>query len=267
MVEPRAADAGTVSIGELSAVRLGLGTNRIKDDAGSRAVLRRAVALGINFLDTAALYGSSERVIGQTLGKESPQTIVATKGGWGPDNSSRKLQNEIDHSLEALRLEQLPLFFLHRVDTRMPLAETMWVLREQQRVGKIRYVGLSEVTVAQIETARAVVPVAAVQNRYHIGDRTYEEVVDYCTRERIAFLPFCPLGRGSVADAPALRAVGAKHRTSPLIVALAWLLDRSPVVLPIPGTGSIMHLEQNLGAATLDLDDEDRRALDGVASA
>jgi pyridoxine 4-dehydrogenase len=271
------ATAGTFAIGgELVVNRVGLGTNRIRDDDASRRALRRAVELGINLIDTADVYTEqqSERTIGETLAPYREGLVVATKAGItigpgsgrGVDASPAHLRRSLDGSLARLRLERVDLYYLHRVDPQVPLAESVSALRELQQAGKIRQIGLSSVSVAQLEEARRYAEIAAVQNAYSISERQHDDVVDYCTREGIAFVPYYPLRRAKLAERrrelePLLRRYGA----TPAQLAIAWLLRRSPVVLPIPGTLSLDHLAENVAAATIALDAEDRRTLERLA--
>lgn len=269
MTEVNAANAGTIAIGgELTVNRLGLGTNRVADNDASRATLRRAVALGVNFFDTAEMYRASEAIIGATLAPYPPGVIVSTKGGvtqqFQPANEPENIRRGIEQSLRHLRLEQLPLYFLHRLDAAR-LDETVGYLKELRDEGLIRHVALSDVTVEQIERARRIVPIAAVQNEYNLLQRKHDAEVDYCAANGIAFFPWFPLGKGRFPAAEeTLAAIGARLGATPTQVALAWLLRRSPAMLPIPGTTSVEHLESNLAAAGLTLGEEDVRALDAV---
>lgn len=263
MADVAAKNAGMVKLGDLIVNRLGLGTNRIADNGESRAVLKRAVELGINFIDTADKYGQSQEIIGATLAPYPRRVIVATKGGWSDDNQPASLQAKIDNSLKLLQLEQLPLWLLHRVDPGVPIEQTMEFLKTQQAAGKIRHIGLSEVKIDQIEAARAVVDIASVQNNYNLMEREHDDVVDYCEREGIVFIPFFPLRSGSVMLNRRLQEMADKYGQSPVQIAIAWLLKRSPVMLPIPGTLSIGHLESNVAAAAIKLKDADYHYLLG----
>ena len=257
-----AKNAGIVKLGDITVNRLGLGTNRIADNNESRAALKRAVELGINFIDTAAKYGQSEMVIGQTLAP--PRGLVAaTKGGWSDDNDPASLQSQIDNSLELLRLRQLPLWLLHRIDPKVPIEQTMNFLKSQQAAGKIRHIGLSGVTIDQIEAARSAVDIVAVENHYNLMDSEHDDVLEYCTREGIVFIPFFPLRSGSVTLNRRLQEMADKYQSSPIQIAIAWLLKRSPVMLPIPGTLSIEHLEANVAAASIKLEEDDYHYLLG----
>jgi pyridoxine 4-dehydrogenase len=246
----------TVSLGDLRLNRIGLGTNRLTDTAENRSFLEEAVRAGLNFIDTAHLYtgGESESAIGSALAPFRDDLVVATKGGYRPGGGTEGLRRELEQSFERLRTDRIVLYFLHRVDPDVPLEETMLLLKEYRDGGRIADVGLSEVNVEQIKRARSVVPIAAVQNEYNLSERKHDEVVDYCTVEDILFVPFYPL-RGD--ESAALTEIAERYDASPNQVALAWLLQRSPAVLPIPGTLSLEHLKENLGALDIDLSSED----------
>lgn len=246
-----------IKLGEREVLRFGLGTNRISDNDESRAVLRAAIELGINFIDTADSYGLSQSIIGQTLAPYPKSLIIATKGGWSGDNDPTSLSSKIDNSLKLLKLEQLYLWYLHRTDPSVPIERTMEFLKTQVETGKIRHIGLSAVSIEQIEAARKVVPITAVQNRYNLVEREHDDVVDYCQREGIVFVPFYPLNSGSVALNKRLQEIADKYHATPIQIALAWLLKRSEVMLPIPGTLNPTHLATNLKALEIDLNDED----------
>ncbi len=269
MAEINAAHAGTITLGgELTVNRLGLGTNRIADNDASRAVLRRAVALGVNFIDTAEMYRQSEAVIGATLAPYPPGVVVSTKGGvtqqFQVANDPVTIRRGVEQSLRLLRLDQLPFYFLHRLDPDRA-DEAVGALRDLRDAGLIRHIALSDVTVEQLERARQIVPIAAVQNEYNLLTRQHDAVVDHCAAQGLAFLPWFPLSRGRYAAAEAmLDAIGARHGATRQQLALAWLLRRSPAILPIPGTTSVAHLESNLAAANLRLSDDDYEALDGL---
>jgi aryl-alcohol dehydrogenase-like predicted oxidoreductase len=232
--------------------RIGLGTNRLT--TANVGFVRDAVAAGVRHIDTAHLYtgGESERTIGAALDGAGEGVLVATKGGYGGAGQGRPdvLRAQIEQSLASLRTERIGLYYLHRVDPETPLEESLGAIKEYVDRGAIAHVGVSEVSVAQIEQARAVVPVAAVQNRYSLGDREHDDVVDFCEREGIAFVPYYPLGGG---DGAAVRAAAQRLGVSEHAVKLAWLLRRSPVILPIPGTRSIEHLRENLAALEVEL--------------
>ena len=238
----------------------------------ARAVLRRAVELDINFIDTADSYGPevSERLIGETLHPYPDGLVIATKAGllrdgpgqWRPDGRPEHLREACEGSLTRLKLDRIDLYQLHRIDPQVPAAESLGTLAELRDEGKIRHVGLSEVSVEEIRRAREIVPIASVQNRYNLTDRGSEEVLDFCEREGIGFIPWFPLAVGDLArPGGPLDEIAARHDATPGQIALAWLLWRSPVMLPIPGTSSVAHLEENTAAASLELDEEELAAL------
>jgi aryl-alcohol dehydrogenase-like predicted oxidoreductase len=234
--------------------RVGLGTNRLTTAREHVTFVREAVAAGVRHIDTAHLYtgGDSERAIGEALEGTSQDVLVATKGGYrAGEGRPEVLQAQIEQSLRSLRAEEIGLYYLHRVDPETPLEESLGAIRASVDRGVIRHVGVSEVSVEQIERARQVVPIAAVQNRYNLADRGHDDVIDHCTREGIAFVPYFPL-RGD--GGPGVAATAARLGVSENAVKLAWLLERSPVVYPIPGTLSIEHLRENLAALELRLD-------------
>ena len=274
----------TVSLGgELTVNRLGFGAMRItgdgvwgqpKDPAAAIAVLRRAIDLGVNFIDTADSYGPnvSEELIAQALAPYPQDLVIATKGGWnrpGPnqwthDASPVHLRKAVEGSLKRLRLDRIDVYQLHTPDPVVPLDASIETLANMQSEGKIRLIGLSNVTQEHVERARKIVPVVSVQNRYSFADREWDYVVDYCERNGITFIPWFPLGAGTVA-AKVLDRIAKARKAKPIQVALAWLLKRSPVMLPIPGTSSIAHLEENVQAAALQLTDEEYLELTGVS--
>jgi pyridoxine 4-dehydrogenase len=267
-----AAGAGTFALGGDRRVnRLGFGAMRLPADRGrARALLRRVVELGVRLVDTAEFYGpgTSEELIAEALWPYPDGLVIATKGlthppdRWGQQGNPGRLREAVEGSLRRLRLERIDLYQLARIDPTVPAADQFGVLAELRTQGKIRHVGLSEVGVEQVEAARKLVPVASVQNRYSLADRAWEPVVDHCEREGIAFLPWFPLGAGRLAEAGgALGEVARRHQATPAQVALAWLLRRSPVMVPIPGTSSVAHLEENLAASTLRLADDEVRLL------
>jgi pyridoxine 4-dehydrogenase len=278
-----ATQAGTVSLGnEISVHRLGYGAMRLtgpgiwgppKDRNAALAVLRRAVELGVNFIDTADSYGPdvSEELIAEALHPYPSDLVIATKGGWerpGPNQWTHNatpdhLRKAVEGSLKRLRLERIDLYQLHAPDNVVSFDVSVETLAGLKREGKIRMVGLSNVTQEHIERARRIVPVVSVQNRYSFADREWDYVVDYCERNGIVFIPWFPLGAGRIAG-EILHRVAHSHHASPTQVALAWLLERSSVMLPIPGTSSIEHLEQNVAAASLRLKDEEYEELAGV---
>jgi pyridoxine 4-dehydrogenase len=276
--------AGTISLGEDLAVRrLGFGAMRItgegiwgppKNPDSVLRVLRRAVELGINFIDTADSYGPyvSEELIAKALAPYPPDLVIATKGGWnrpGPnlwthDASPKHLRDAVEGSLRRLRLDRIAVYQLHIPDPAVSLEASVEALAQMQAEGKIRFVALSNIAMDQIERARRIVPIVSVQNRYSFADREWDYVVDYCERERIAFIPWFPLASGKVANM-LLERIARNHQKTPKQVALAWLLKRSPIMLPIPGTSSIEHLEENVQAASLRLTDEEYRELTSVS--
>ena len=248
----------TVKLGDREVTRMGLGTNRLRHTKPNVDFIRQAVAAGLQMIDTAHLYtgGESEQTIGDARPARPTDAFVATKGGFKgarPD----VLREEIEQSLRSLRTESIELYYLHRVDPLIPIEESLGVIKEYCDRRKILRVGVSEVGVDQIERARKVVPIAAVQNHYNISERKYDDVVDHCAKEGIVFVPFYPLG----GDAAAVDDVARKHKVTPHQVMLAWLLRRSPVMLPIPGTLSIDHLQQNLAALDIELSDSEFRSL------
>jgi pyridoxine 4-dehydrogenase len=275
---PSAASAGTITVGDLEVNRLGFGAMRITgrgiwgdppDRATAIAVLRRAVELGVNFIDTADSYGPavSEELIAEALHPYPEGLVIATKGGlertgpgqWPRNGRPEHLKAAAEGSLRRLRLDQIPLYQLHSPDPAVPYEESVGALAELQAEGKIRHVGVSNVNRGQLAQARALVPVVSVQNRYNPADRASDKVVDICSRDGLAFLPWAPIqGLDQVA---AVAEVAARHGVGERQVALAWLLARSPAILPIPGTGSVEHLEHNVAAAAVRLDDKDLAAL------
>jgi pyridoxine 4-dehydrogenase len=281
--EVSATQAGTVSLGnEISVHRLGYGAMRLtgpgiwgppKDRKAALAVLRRAVELGVNFIDTADSYGPhvSEELIAKALYPYASDLVIATKGGWerpGPNQwthnaTPEHLRKAVEGSLNRLRIERIDLYQLHAPDNVVSFDVSIETLSELTHEGKIRMVALSNVTQEHIERARRIVPIASVQNRYSFADREWDYVVDYCQRNGIVFIPWFPLGAGRIAG-EVLNQVAQAHHASPTQVALAWLLQRSSVMLPIPGTSSIEHLEQNVAAASLRLKDEEYEELAGV---
>ena len=281
--ELSASHAGQVLIGkEISVNRLGFGAMRLTgegiwgppmDRAGALAVLRRAVALGVQFIDTADSYGPnvSEELIAEALFPYPAGVVIATKGGWnrpGPnqwthDATPAHLRKAVEGSLKRLRLERIDVYQLHIPDPVVSFDLSVETLAQLREEGKIRNVALSNVTQEHIERARKIVAIVSVQNRYSFADREWDYVVDYCQRNRIVFIPWFPLGAGRIAG-EILHQVAEAHDASPTQVALAWLLWRSPMMLPIPGTSSIEHLEQNVGAATLRLTDDECEQLSGV---
>lgn len=280
--------SGTFSIGgDLPVHRLGYGAMQITgpgiygppaDRDECIRVLRRAVELGVDFIDTANSYGPnvSEELIAEALHPYPAGLVIATKAGfersgpnkWHMNGRPEHIRRELDGSLARLRLERIDLYQLHRIDPKVPADEQFGVMAELQREGKVRHVGLSEVGVAEIEAARRVLPIVTVQNRYNLVDRQFEDVVDYCERESIGFIPWYPLLTGKLADAGgALARTAARLGATPPQVALAWLLARSPVMLPIPGTSKVKHLEDNMRGAQLRLSADEVRAIDDEVKA
>jgi pyridoxine 4-dehydrogenase len=251
----------TLILGDTEVGRIGLGTNRLAHTSENVAFVREAVAAGIGLVDTAHLYtgGQSEETIGRALAPPDDGCIIATKGGFRPgEGRPDVLREQIEESLRRLRTERIALYYLHRVDPETPLEESLATIREYRDDGKIRHVGISEASVDQIERAREVVPIVAVQNRYNLSERQHDQVVDYCTREGLVFVPFFPLrGEGG----PPLEEIAQRHGATAAQIALAWLLRRSPAMLPIPGTLSLEHLHENLGALEIELSDDEYQAL------
>ena len=245
----------TFQLAGVEVPRIGLGTNRLTTAPEHVAFVREAVAEGVRHIDTAHLYsgGDSERAIGEALAGVHEEVLVATKGGYRPGEGRPEVLNaQIEQSLRSLGTDVIALYYLHRVDPETPLEESLGAIKAYADRGTIRHIGISEVGVEQIERAREVVPIAAVQNRYNVSDRQHDGVVDYCEREGIAFVAYYPLrGQGGPGVAEAAGRLGVSGNA----VKLAWLLQRSPVVLPIPGTLSIEHLRENLAALELDLGD------------
>src|ERR1700758_2477658 len=268
--------AGQVSLGgALSVNRLGYGAMRLtgdgiwgppKDRKAALAVLRRAVELGVNFIDTADSYGpyANEELIAEALFPYPPGLVIATKGGWnrpGPnqwthDATPAHLRKAVEGSLKRLRLDRIDVYQLHTPDPVVPFDASVETLAELRNEGKVRLVALSNVTQEHIERARKIVPIVSVQNRYSFADREWDYVVDYCQKNGLAFIPWFPLGAGKVAG-QVLDRIAGEHSASPTQIALAWLLRRSPIMLPIPGTSSVEHLEQNVSAASLRLTKEE----------
>ncbi len=287
MVSPSRIDvarAGTFAIGQLTVNRLGFGAMRIvgpgvwgepKDPEAARAVLRRAVDCGVNLIDTADSYGPevSERLIAEALYPYPPGLVIATKGGFtrqGPDRwvavgRPEYLQQCVEMSLRRLRLERIDLYQLHRIDSKVPAEESLGVLKEMQAQGKIRHIGLSEVSVAEIENARKIVEVVSVQNLYNLANRQSQAVLDYCAKNRFGFIPWFPIAAGELAKPGGkLDTLARSKGATPSQIAIAWLLHRSPVMLPIPGTSSVEHLEENIDAAALSLTSDEMAELERI---
>lgn len=279
-----AAASGTFTLGgDLRVHRLGFGAMRLTgrgvwgapaDKKEAMAVLRRAVDLGVNFIDTAESYGPhvSEEMIAAALHPYPTGLVIATKGGldrpgperWQPSGRPERLREELEGSLRRLRLERIDLWQLHRIDPAVPEDEQFGALRAFREEGKVRHVGLSEVSVAEIERARRVLPIVSVQNKYNLADREWEDEVDYCEREGLGFIPWFPLQVGRLAADATLAQIARPLGATPNQVALAWLLHRSPAMLPIPGTSKVAHLEENVAASGLKLTPEQLEALDGL---
>jgi len=271
----------TIRIGDLTVNRLGFGAMRVIDsediwgepsDRGhAHKVLRRVVELGVNFIDTAESYGphTDETLIAEALHPYPKGVVIATKCGlarpkpsrWDDDCRPEKLRKDLEGSLKRLKLERIDLYQLHTVDRKVPLEVSVGTLADMQREGKVRHIGLSNVTVKQLEIGRQIVPIVSVQNRYSLADRGSEDVLRHCEQHGIAFLPWYPLGDGSALRLSKVKKLAEKLKASPAQVAIAWLLKKSPVMLPIPGTNSLAHLEENVAAAGLALSDDDFRAL------
>jgi aryl-alcohol dehydrogenase-like predicted oxidoreductase len=268
--------------GDLIVNRLGYGAMRLtgegiwgepKDPAEAKRVLRRAVELGVTFIDTADSYGPevSERLIGETLSPYPKNLVIATKGGlarsgpnqWQPLGRPEYLRQCVEMSLRRLKLERIDLYQLHRIDPKVPAEEQFGELKKMQDEGKIRHIGLSEVKPAEIDNARKTIRVVSVQNMYNIADRGHEDTLQYCEKNGLAFIPWFPVAAGKLAQSGGvLDETARKHHATVAQLALAWLLQRSKVILPIPGTSSVKHLEENLGAAALKLDANEWNALE-----
>jgi len=252
----------SVKLGDIEVGRIGLGTNRLTKTPENIAFIKRAVAAGVQMIDTAHSYtgGQSEETIGEALSPIPDGCVVATKGGFSGAGRGRPevLRAEIEESLRRLRTDSIALYYLHRVDPATPLEESLGAIKEYRDRGRIRHVGISEVGIEQIERARKVVPIAAVQNQYNLSERKYDAVVDYCASEGIVFVPFFPLrGRGGAA----LGEIARRHSATTAQIVLAWLLRRSPGMLPIPGTLSLEHLKENVAAPEIELTDAELEAL------
>lgn len=282
---PDAARSGTFLIGgDLPVRRLGFGAMRITgsgiwgppaDRDESIAVVRRAVELGTTLIDTADSYGPevSEEIIGEALAPYPDDVVVATKAGltrsgpneWSPNGRPDHIRQACEGSLRRLKLDTIPLYQLHRIDPEVPVEDSLGTILELQAEGKVRHIGVSEVTVDELHQCQAITPIVTVQNRYNLVDREWEDVLDVCTAEGIGFIPWFPLAVGDLAkEHDALSEAAEAHGAAPSQIALAWLLGRSPVVLPIPGTGSVAHLEENVAAAHIELTDDQRAALDAA---
>lgn len=249
----------TLTLGDTEVARIGLGTNRLRNTRENLALVKEAVAAGLGHVDTAHTYagGESEETIGAAVSPIPDGFLVATKGGW---NGARPevLRAEIEESLRRLRTGTIPLYYLHRPDPETPSEASLAAIDEYRESGKIRNVGISNVGIDQIERARRVLPIAAVQNPYNLSERKHDEIVEYCAREDIVFVPYHPL-RGD--GGRPLAEIAERHGATPAQIALAWLLRRSPTMLPIPGTLSLDHLKQNLAALEIELSDAEFQAL------
>jgi pyridoxine 4-dehydrogenase len=276
--------------GDLTVNRMGFGAMRITgegiwgwpaDRENAKRVLRRAVELGVDFIDTADAYGPevSELLIAEALHPYPKGLVIATKGGhtrpgpnqWVPNGRPEYLTQCVEKSLKRLKLERIDLYQLHRIDPKVPVEESLGALKKMQEAGKIRHVGLSEVSVKEIEQGKKVLPIVSVQNQYNIENRRSEDVLAYCEKEKMAFIPWAPIGGSgghSLTKAGgALEAEAKRHNATVVQLALAWLLHRSPVMLPIPGTSSVAHLEENVAAAKIQLTSEEWRAIEAIAKA
>lgn len=271
--------------GDLEVNRLGFGAMRIvgdgvwgepKDAENSKGVLRRAVELGVNFIDTSDAYGPdvSERLIGEALSPYAKGVVVATKGGltrqgpnkWLPVGRPEYLIQQVEMSLRLLKEETIQLWQLHRIDPKTPVEESLGAVKELQKQGKVRHIGLSEVKVPEIEQARKVVEIVSVQNKYNLSDRAHEDVLEYCEKNKIAFIPWFPIAAGKLAQpGGVLDAAAKKHGATVGQLSIAWLLHRSPVILPIPGTSSVAHLEENVKAADVTLSDAEWAEIEAAA--
>src|SRR6266481_4323892 len=284
-----ASDNSSFSIGgDLPVNRLGFGAMRLTgegiwgwppDRGNALKVLRRAVELGANLIDTADAYGpeTDELLIAEALYPYPKGLVIATKGGntrpgpnqWVPDGRPEYLAQCVDKSLKRLKLERIDLWQLHRIDRKVPVEESLGAIKKAQEAGKIRHVGLSEVTVAEIEQAKKVVPIVSIQNRYNITDRESEDALNYCQKEKMGFIPWAPIGGGGSRSlsksANPLEAEAKRHNVSVVQLALAWLLQKSPVMLPIPGTSSLAHLEENMAAEKLQLSAEEWKKIEDSA--
>src|SRR6266702_2561286 len=274
--------------GDVLVNRLGFGAMRLTgegiwgwppDRENAKKVLRRAVELGVNFIDTADAYGpeTNELLLAEALYPYPKGLVIATKGGntrpspgqWVPDGRPEYLSQAVDKSLKRLKLERIDLWQLHRIDHKVPVEESLGAIKKAQDAGKIRHVGLSEVTVAEIEQAKKVVPIVSIQNRYNITDRESEAALNYCQKEKMGFIPWAPIGgngsRSLSKSGNLLEAEAKRYNVSVVQLALAWLLQKSPVMLPIPGTANIAHLEENMAAAKLQLTSEEWRKIEELA--
>jgi len=273
--------AGTFAIGgDLIVNRMGYGAMRItgngiwgppKDHAEAVRVLHKTIDLGINFIDTADSYGPyvSEEIISEALHPYPAGLVIGTKGGlertgpnqWPVNGHPDHLKQALEGSLKRLKLECIDLYQLHRFDAKVPVEDTLGFLKDMQAKGLIRHIGLSEVSVADIERAKKMIEVVSVQNMYSFGNQRWNDVLTYCEQHSIAFIPWYPLDAGKLGEAEALKKVAQKHQATDYQVALAWLLKVSPVIIPIPGTSSVAHLQENTAAVNIQLDADDMAAL------
>ena len=254
------ADPAKVTLGETQVTRIGLGSNRLTNTPEHVAFIQEAVAAGVQLIDTAHIYagGESEQTIGAALAPVPEGCVVAAKGGYGTGNGRPEvLRAQIEESLRRLRTDSIGLYYLHTVDPETPLEDSLGAIEDYREQGRIEHVGVSNVSVEEIERASQVTPIAAVQNHYNLAEREHEDVVDYCADNGIVFVPYFPL-RAGVENAGE---IAERHGATPAQIALAWLLRRSPTTLPIPGTLSLEHLRQNLGAAEIELTDDEFEAL------
>ena len=286
---PAPTEAGTNSLfrlgGDLSVNRLGFGAMRITgegiwgwppDRDNARKVLRRAVELGVDLIDTADAYGpeTSELLIAEALHPYPKDLVIATKGGltrpgpgeWVPNGRPEYLTRCVENSLKRLQLERIDLYQLHRIDPKVPMEESLGAIQKMQEAGKIRHVGLSEVSPEEIDRARKVLPIVSVQNQYNVDNRKWEKTLTYCEKEGLGFMPWSPIGGNRGLKDNALEAAARDYHASVVQLALAWLLHRSAAMLPIPGTSSVAHLEENMAAAKLKLTAEDWKRVDALAS-
>lgn len=283
--KPNAANSGTFTLGgDMKINRLGYGAMRLtgkgiwgspKNPTEAKKVLQRALELGVNFIDTADSYGPevSETLIAEALYPYPAGLVIATKGGltrqgpdqWAPVGRPEYLRQCVEMSLRRLRVERIDLYQLHRIDPKVSAAESLGALKDLQAAGKIRHIGLSEVTPAEIEAARKIVPIVSAQNEFNLGDRKSEPTLEYCEKEGLGFIPWFPMAAGDLAKpGGALDEMARRDGVTVGQLALAWLLHRSPVMLPIPGTSNILHLEENTGAASVHLKDADWIKIEGV---
>lgn len=284
-IQKPAKESGTFKLGgDLTVYRLGFGAMRItgpgiwgkpQNHDEAMAVLKRTIELGINFIDTADSYGPhvSERLIAEALYPYPSDLIIATKGGllrpgpnqWVEDGDPKRLRKACEDSLKRLKLDRIDLYQLHRIDAKFPLEDQIGVFKELQQEGKIRHIGLSEVSVEQIKKVQSIVKVASVQNKYNLIERESGPVLEYCKKENIAFIPWFPLATGNLAKSgQVLDRIAKKFNAQPAQIALAWLLKKSPLMLPIPGTSSVKHLEENTASALIKLDDETMKELEKI---